>query len=609
MRKLVFLILSVLILAGQSTAQTWYSWRYRYHATDCTSITDGKETDLCYEVDSQVLYKCVPSIGACDTVGEWKRIEAVEADPIVKAITGIVKSNGTTISAAVAGTDYQTPLTADTHYLTPTTAASTYQPLGSYLTSESDPKISTLTSGKWCTTNGSVITCNVDPVTDTNTTYSASGTLLQLIGTAFSVDEGTLTNGKGCKFVSGTGLVCDQDYLTSVASDSTWTGHNSYPAACSAGQYVSAIGDTLTCSAPTDNNTTYTASGSLLQLSSTAFSLKEGTLTNGKFCTYSTTSGLVCNSDANNYSLPTATDSVLGGIKVGSGLSITEGVLSATGGGYTNLTSFEDQTAWRLFYSDGSGDVKELALGSDGEYLKSNGASVAPSWGTPTGGAHDAVTLAGEDYLSLATQQITALPINGDNINWDTIQDLIGDTQINWASVQGITGSNINWSLIDEDVITGINWTAYEDTNTTYTAGRSLTLDGTTINADAELYTDNIFTFNLENPVTGDDGDFGHPGVAVAFTVTKVICNTDTGTVTINIEERVSTTPNTAGTDILSTDLVCDSNRQSSCASGCDVNTITNAGIDAEDVLALMISAVADSPTKLRVTLIGTKDD
>jgi len=147
------------------------------------------------------------------------------------------------------------------------------------------------------------------------------------------------------------------------------------------------------------------------------------------------------------------------------------------------------------------------------------------------------------------------------------------------------------------------------DTNTTYTAGRSLTLDGTTINADAELYTDNIFTFNLENPVTGDDGDFGHPGVAVAFTVTKVICNTDTGTATINIEERVSTTPNTAGTDILSTDLVCDSNRQSSCASGCDVNTITNARIDAEDVLALMISAVANSPTKLRVTLIGTKDD
>src|ERR1035437_8038113 len=32
-----------------------------------------------------------------------------ETDPTVKAITGIVKSNGTTISAATAGTDYLTP--------------------------------------------------------------------------------------------------------------------------------------------------------------------------------------------------------------------------------------------------------------------------------------------------------------------------------------------------------------------------------------------------------------------------------------------------------------------------------------------------------------------
>jgi hypothetical protein len=39
-------------------------------------------------------------------------------------------------------------------------------------------------------------------------------------------------------------------FLTAVGSDSTWTQHNSYPAACSAGEYVTAIGDTLTCSTP-----------------------------------------------------------------------------------------------------------------------------------------------------------------------------------------------------------------------------------------------------------------------------------------------------------------------------------------------------------------------
>jgi hypothetical protein len=34
-----------------------------------------------------------------------------------------------------------------------------------------------------------------------------------------------------------------------------------------------------------------------------------------------------------SYTLPTATDSVLGGVKIGSGISITDGVISATGGG------------------------------------------------------------------------------------------------------------------------------------------------------------------------------------------------------------------------------------------------------------------------------------
>lgn len=55
------------------------------------------------------------------------------------------------------------------------------------------------------------------------------------------------------------------------------------------------------------------------------------------------------------------------------------------GSGYTNLTEFVDQTAWRVFYSNGSGDVTELALGADGTFLKSNGAAVAPSFAVPAG--------------------------------------------------------------------------------------------------------------------------------------------------------------------------------------------------------------------------------
>ena len=58
---------------------------------------------------------------------------------------------------------------------------------------------------------------------------------------------------------------------------------------------------------------------------------------------------------------------------------------TAAGGGYTNLTSFVDQTAFRVFYSNTAGDVIELALGADGTYLKSNGAAANPSFAVPAG--------------------------------------------------------------------------------------------------------------------------------------------------------------------------------------------------------------------------------
>jgi len=47
----------------------------------------------------------------------WESISAVETDPVVKAINGLVKSNGTTISAAVAGTDYLSPAMIANHLL------------------------------------------------------------------------------------------------------------------------------------------------------------------------------------------------------------------------------------------------------------------------------------------------------------------------------------------------------------------------------------------------------------------------------------------------------------------------------------------------------------
>jgi len=49
------------------------------------------------------------------------------------------------------------------------------------------------------------------------------------------------------------------------------------------------------------------------------------------------------------------------------------------------LTQFIGNGNWKVFYSDGSGDIIELALGADGTFLKSNGATSAPTFATPAG--------------------------------------------------------------------------------------------------------------------------------------------------------------------------------------------------------------------------------
>lgn len=56
----------------------------------------------------------------------------------------------------------------------------------------------------------------------------------------------------------------------------------------------------------------------------------------------------------------------------------------------TNLTG----NNWKVYYTNGSGAVTELALGASGTVLQSNGASAAPTFVTPTGGTASFVSMA-----------------------------------------------------------------------------------------------------------------------------------------------------------------------------------------------------------------------
>lgn len=85
--------------------------------------------------------------------------------------------------------------------------------------------------------------------------------------------------------------------------------------------------------------------------------------------------------NANNYSLPTASLTVLGGVKVGTNLSISNGVLSAKD------TTYGVMRGATASANGASGLVPAPTQGNEGKYLKGDG-----SWGTPANTTYGVVS-------------------------------------------------------------------------------------------------------------------------------------------------------------------------------------------------------------------------
>lgn len=108
-------------------------------------------------------------------------------------------------------------------------------------------------------------------------------------------------------------------------------------------------------------------------------------------------------------------------------------------------------------------------------------------------------------------------------------------------------------------------------------------------------------SITLFDPVTGDSGRI-QIMFPVAVTITRVACSVKAATsVTIQLDERVAATPDTAGTDVLTGSLACDTNQEVT-------TSFANAGIAAQVPVALTISAVSGTPDTLRVHIEYTEN-
>ena len=254
--------------------------------------------------------------------------------------TGITISNGSgsiTINAAASGVNHnslsglQGGTTNEYYHLT----SAQYSALHSAVT------LNTSAHDYLSLSTQQITLGTIDISDDTN--LSVGGTMLQLSGDTLSLKEGTLSDGKLCTYVEGTGLVCTQDPASVGHSAVTLTGQNyltingsqqitvgqiglgttnvtgilaianggtgigDTPAqgqlliGNNTGGYTlgSIIGGTnmqvVEASGSITINNTIGVGGTMLQMSGNTISLREGTLTNNNLCTYVSGTGMVCN--------------------------------------------------------------------------------------------------------------------------------------------------------------------------------------------------------------------------------------------------------------------------------------------------------------------------
>lgn len=311
--------------------------------------------------------------------------------------------------------------------------------------------------------------------------------------------------------------------------------------------------DTLTLAAGSNVTLTTNASSDTVTIASTdtntTYSVGDGGLTQNNFTNTlkSKLDGIAAS--ANNYSLPTAASNTLGGIKVGTNLSIDgNGVLSSTD---TNTT-----------YSVGDGGLTQnnftntLKSKLDGIAASANNFSLPTADGSTLGGIKVGTNLSinGSGVLSSTdtnTNQLTQFKIhdgddtevimahnrvikfvegNGLDINFtDTSTgsdadpfDLtfkIADNGVG-ADQLNVSGNGTSGYVLTSDADGSFSWSAKTtNTNTTYSAGTGLTLSSTTFShtahtgevtgATALTIADNVVDeANLKISNTGSNGQF-----------------------------------------------------------------------------------------------------
>lgn len=207
----------------------------------------------------------------------------------------------------------------------------------------------------------------------------------------------------------------------------------------------------------------------------------------------------------------------------------------------------------------------------------------------------------------------SASPSNGDTTHFTTADQVYDFVAGNPFSYLTSVASDSTWTLHDSyptgctnqfvrsigDTLTCETVDISADTN--LAAGRSLTMSGDSVEADAELYTGG-FTFVIASSSIATTTAVLSTKMPVAGTITQVSGYCNTGTTTIQIDERSATTPKTAGTDIMTSALAIGDYSSTTSFSNATIAAGAYVNLDVDGFLV-------GTPARCYIDVKYTKDD
>jgi len=291
----------------------------------------------------------------------------------------------------------------------------------------------------------------------------------------------------------------------------------------------------------------------------------------------------------------------------GSSTYVNFGYATNTFATLLNTSSYTYASSTFSTYGYGSSTYALLANTPTYTYASS---SYATKWNL-TAGSNVVITTSTNPTIAVSsTPSFTSITAtNASTTNLTVVTNAYFGTIQSATKINSTNASSTNLTVATNSYLGTVRsgtWNGSAIDISSYTnlaAGRSLTMSGDSVEADAELFTHTkAFSIRAASGVLSATTSVAQIHLPSTATITKIYCSTNADGATIQFDERATSTPNTAGTDVMTAALNCKN-------TGAQTTSFSNAGIVSEAPINLDIDLASSTVVRISGYIKYTLDD